>query len=174
MERMKSLKTFGDVTAFARDLVAPTLQTMLEAELEQHLGYPRYHSAGRGSGNSRNGYSAKKVKSANAGTLALNVPRDRNSTFEPIAVPKYATVESELEERVIAMYAKGMTTRDIQSYLKDIYGVAASAEMVSHITDKVIPLYTKHLTVPPIKSELTKYYTFRYFILTPFLPRVPN
>lgn len=140
MKRVKKLKTFGDVTAFARDLVAPTLQAMLEVELEQHLGYPKYHPAGRHTGNSRNGYSFKKVKTANAGTIHLNVPRDRNSAFEPIAVPKYSTIESDLEERVIAMYAKGMTTRDIQSYLKDIYGVAASAEMISHITDKVIPL----------------------------------
>lgn len=139
-ERVNNLKTFGDATAFARDLLAPTLQTMLEGEMENHLGYPRYHPAGHGSGNSRNGHFKKRIKSAQAGTLALDVPRDRNGTFEPIVIPKYATVESELEERVIAMYAKGLTTRDIQAYLKDIYGIAASPEMVSHITDKVMPL----------------------------------
>lgn len=139
-ERINSLKTFGDVTAFARDIVSPTLQAMLESELEDHLGYPKYHPVGRLSGNSRNGYSKKRVKSAHAGTIELAVPRDRNSSFEPTAVPKYATVESDLEERIIAMYGKGLSTRDIESYVRDIYGIGASAEMVSHITDKVIPL----------------------------------
>jgi putative transposase len=139
-ERVNSLKTMGDVTSFVRDLVAPTIQTMLEAEMEQHLGYPRYDAAGRGTGNSRNGHSKKRVKGVQAGTVDLNIPRDRNSRFEPIVVQKYATIESELEERVIALYAKGLTTRDIQMYLKDIYGVVASPEMISHITDKIMPL----------------------------------
>lgn len=138
-EKMSKLKTVSDVTNFAKELLAPTLQAMLEAEMENHLGYKKHEASGDNIGNSRNGYSTKKLKTS-FGTEELQVPRDRNSEFEPIAVKKYQTIESDLEEKVIAMYAKGMTTRDINSYLQDIYGVEVSAGMVSNITDKILPL----------------------------------
>jgi putative transposase len=157
MEKVNNLKTLGDVNEFVKDLVAGTIQTMLDGELESHLGYPKYDSSGRGSGNSRNGHSKKKIKSAYAGTIDLNVPRDRNNTFEPIVVPKYATIESELEQRVIAMYSKGLTTRDIQAYLREIYGIAASPETVSHITNKIIPLINEWQTRPLCKTYAIMY-----------------
>ena len=137
-EKVKNLKTASDVTNFVKELIAPTLQKILEAELDNHLGYSKNESQGNNSGNSRNGYSKKNLKTS-FGTEKLEVPRDRNGSFEPIAVPKYSTIESDVEEKIIAMYAKGLTTRDINEYMEDIYGVNISAGMVSSITDKVIP-----------------------------------
>lgn len=136
-DKIKNLKTSKDVYSFLKELVAPTLQAMLEAELTQHVGYEKHQ--GQNTGNSRNGYSSKTIK-GNLGSAELSVPRDRNGTFDPIAVKKYETVESGLEEKIISMYAKGMTTRDINAHMCDIYGIDVSATMVSAITDKVMPL----------------------------------
>ncbi|MBI4994432.1 IS256 family transposase [Candidatus Peregrinibacteria bacterium] len=138
-EKVKNLKTSKDVNNFLKELVAPTLQAMLEAEMTEHLGYEKYGAEGRGSGNSRNGHSEKTIK-GNLGQGVLRVPRDRNGNFEPIAVRKYETVESDVEEKIISMYAKGMTTRDINVHMQDIYGVDVSSAMVSAITDKIMPL----------------------------------
>lgn len=138
-EKVKNLKTSGDVTNFAKELIAPTLQNMLEAEMEDHLGYPKHASKGKGSGNSRNGHSTKKLKTS-FGTEELKVPRDRKGEFDPVAVRKYQTVENDVEEKIIAMYGKGLSTRDIYTYMKDIYGIEISAGMVSNITDKVLPI----------------------------------
>lgn len=138
-EKVKNLKTSKDVNNFLKELVAPTLQAMLEAEMTEHLGYEKYNAAGRNSGNSRNGHSEKTLK-GNLGTAQLAVPRDRNGGFEPMAVKKYETVESGVEEKIISMYAKGMTTRDINAHMQDIYGVDVSSSMISSITDKVQPL----------------------------------
>lgn len=138
-ERVKNLKTMKDVSAFVKDLIAPALQTMLEAEMTQHLGYEKYDPKGIHSGNSRNGSYSKTIKSS-YGEATIDVPRDRNGAFEPLAVRKYETVDSDIEERIISMYAKGMTTRDINDHMKEIYGVDVSSSMVSAITDKVLPL----------------------------------
>ncbi len=138
-EKVKNLKTSKDVNNFLKELVAPTLQAMLEAEMTEHLGYEKYSAVGRGSGNSRNGHSGKTLK-GNLGSADLRVPRDRNGDFEPIAVKKYETIESGVEEKIISMYAKGMTTRDINVHMQDIYGVDVSPSMISSITDKVQPL----------------------------------
>jgi putative transposase len=146
-KKAKHLKTMSDVTAFAKALIAPTLQKMLEAEMDNHLGYTKHSSSGDHTGNSRNGYSSKKLKTS-FGTETLNVPRDRKSDFTPLAVKKYETVESDVEEKIIAMYAKGLTTRDISKYMADIYGVEVSAAMISNITDKVTPLIEEWQTRP--------------------------
>ncbi|MBI4068025.1 IS256 family transposase [Candidatus Kaiserbacteria bacterium] len=138
-ERSKNLKTLSDVTDFVKTLIAPTLQKMLEAELDDHLGYKKYESVGKNSGNSRNGNSTKVLKTS-FGQEQLKIPRDRNGTFEPLVVKKYETVESDVEEKIVSMYAKGMTTRDITDHMNDIYGVDVSAAMISAITDKVLPL----------------------------------
>jgi putative transposase len=146
-EKAKNLKTLSDVTNFAKELIAPTLQKMLEAELDNHLGYQKYDVVGRGSGNSRNGHSVKQLKTS-FGAADLAVPRDRNSTFNPLAVKKYETVENDVEEKVISMYAKGMTTRDISAHMHDIYGIDVSATMISTITDKVLPLVAEWQSRP--------------------------
>ena len=141
-EKAKKMKTVSDVTQFAKELIAPTLQRMLEAELDEHLGYKKHESVGRGTGNSRNGHSSKKLKTS-FGTDELAIPRDRNSTFDPLAVKRYETVESDVEERIVSMYAKGLTTRDIADHMRDIYGIEVSSTMISTITDKVLPLVTE-------------------------------
>jgi len=138
-ERMENLKTAGDVTSFVKDLIAPALQNILEAEMPEHLGYSKNEYKGRGSGNNRNGHSEKTLRTS-FGNAPIEVPRDRNGTFSPQIIPKYSTAQSDIEDKIISMYAKGMTTRDINAHMADIYGVDISAAMVSSITDKVLPL----------------------------------
>lgn len=139
-DKVSKLKTMSDVNNFVRDLVAPTLQVMLDAEMSNHLGYPKNHSDGNLSGNSRNGYYPKKIKTVSAGTMDVNIPRDRNGEFNPVVIRKYETVESDIEERIISMYAKGMTTGDINIHMGEIYGVNIDKSTISTITDKVLPL----------------------------------
>ncbi len=106
----------GLLTAMVRNV----LQTGLKVELADHLGYEPYDVAGRGSGNSRNG-STRKTVSTEIGDVELRVPRDRNATFEPVTVPKHARRLDGLAANVISLYAKGLTTGDIQSHLLEIY-----------------------------------------------------
>lgn len=141
-DKVSKLKTLDDLNNFAKDLIAPVLQEMLEGEMDSHLGYPKYSPAGRNSGNNRNGYSKKTLKSK-YGEMELSVPRDRKGDFEPEAVRKYQTVDNAVEEKIISMYAKGMSTRDINAHMQDIYGVEVSSTMVSSITDKILPLVSE-------------------------------
>jgi transposase-like protein len=136
--KVANLKTGSDVTSFLKDMIAPTLQAMLEAEMAEHLGYKKHEAKGKNSGNSRNGHSEKLLRTS-FGYTPLQIPRDRNSDFEPHIIPKHSTIQGDVEEKVIAMYAKGMTTRDINAYMYDIYGIDISASMVSSITDSVLP-----------------------------------
>jgi len=129
---------FGKDGIFAR-LFAETLEQMLEAELSTHLGYEAYEAKGRNSGNSRNGHYRKKVRTSE-GEAAVTVPRDRKGQFEPAILKKYQTNTNELEDKIIAMYARGMTQRDIQVQLAEMYGIEVSAPTISAITDKVLPL----------------------------------
>jgi putative transposase len=138
-EKVNNLKTADDVMAFTRDLIAPALQTILEGEMTEHLGYEKHEVKGRGTGNSRNGHSSKTMRTS-FGFAVVEIPRDRKGNFEPRVVPKYETVQSDVEEKIVSMYAKGMTTRDINAHMADIYGVDISAAMVSSITDKILPL----------------------------------
>jgi putative transposase len=126
---------FGKEGIFAR-LFASTLEQMLEAELSEHLGYEPYEAKGRNSGNNRNGKYTKKVRSSE-GETTIQVPRDRNGDFEPQLVKKHAANTNELEDKIIGMYAKGMTVRDIQETLQELYGVDVSPSTLSAITDKV-------------------------------------
>lgn len=131
-------KDMGDVQALLKSLFQGTIQTMLDAEMDEHLGYEKHSNLGDRSGNSRNGYGKKTVKSE-YGELEISVPRDRNGSFEPQVIEKRQTKTEDLESRIIAMYAKGMSNRDIEDHLRDIYGVEASASLISRITDKVMP-----------------------------------
>ena len=118
-------------------LVRQVLQTGLEVEMAEHLGYPPNDVAGRGSGNSRNGYSAKTVKTE-IGEVDLRVPRDRAATFDPVTVPKHQRRLDGLTSNVISLYAKGLTTGDIQAHLLEIYGTEVSRDTISRITDAVV------------------------------------
>ncbi len=123
----------GLLTAMVRQV----LQTGLEVELEDHLGYEPYDPAGRNSGNSRNGSTPKTV-STEVGDVELRMPRDRNGTFEPVTVPKHQRRLDGLAGNVISLYAKGMTTGDIQAHLGEIYGTEVSRETISKITDRIV------------------------------------
>ena len=126
---------FGKEGIFAR-LFANTIETMLDAELSEELGYEPYEAKGKNSGNSRNGHYPKKVRTS-TGETTIQVPRDRNGEYEPQVVKKHVANTNELEDKIIAMYAKGMSVRDIQDTLKELYGVDVSPTTLSAITDKV-------------------------------------
>lgn len=128
-----------DVQAMLRDLLGDTLQQMLEAEMDDHLGYTKYDYKNKQTDDSRNGYSPKTVVSS-VGEIPLDIPRDRKGDFEPQTVKKNQTDISNIEDQVLSMYAKGMTTRDISAHLQSIYGVDASAEMISRMTDRILPI----------------------------------
>jgi transposase-like protein len=129
---------FGKEGIFAR-LFAETLEQMLDAELTAQLGYEPYEAKGRNSGNSRNGHYRKTVRTSN-GETEVTVPRDRNGDYEPQILQKYQANTNELEDKIIAMYARGMTQRDIEAQLAEMYGIEVSAQTISTITDKVLPL----------------------------------
>jgi transposase-like protein len=122
-----------------KDLFRDTIQQLFEAEMDAHLGYAKHSSDGDHTGNSRNGYSKKTLKTK-FGHTEIRVPRDRNGEFEPHVVKKHETTVNGLEEQIIALYAKGMSTRDIEEHMKELYGIDVSPAMVSKVTDKIMPL----------------------------------
>jgi putative transposase len=127
-----------DVQVLLKTLFKGTIEQMLEAEMEEHLGYEKHSATGNGSGNSRNGYGTKTLKTE-LGETEIQVPRDRNGKFDPQVIEKRQTRSDDLESRILAMYAKGMSNRDIEDHLRDVYGVDASASLISRITDKILP-----------------------------------
>jgi transposase-like protein len=118
-------------------MVRQVLQTGLNVELEDHLGYEPYDPAGRGSGNNRNGSYPKKV-TTEIGQIEVQMPRDRLGTFEPATIPKHVRRLDGLSGNVISLYAKGMTTGDIQAHLAEMYGTDVSRETISKITDQIL------------------------------------
>lgn len=135
----KNLKTVTDVHNALKEMFGETIQRMLEAELENELGYSKYNYKDKKTSNCRNGYSKKDVQT-DMGEVQLQVPRDRKGEFEPIVVKKHQNDVSSIEDQVLSMYAKGMSVRDIQTHLNDIYGVEASPGLISNITDKIMPV----------------------------------
>ena len=133
----KGVKNLDDFNAFMRDISKDIVETLLEEELTDYLGFEKYDQKAKVIDNSRNGFTPKSIKSKFGG-IDLNVPRDRKSEFEPQVVKKRKRDISGLEEKIISMYAKGMTTRDIQAHIKDLYNYEISPETVSSITDKVL------------------------------------
>lgn len=119
------------------ELTKSVLETALDTELTEHLGYERHDPAGRGSGNNRNGSSSKTVLT-DVGAVELEVPRDRDSSFEPKIVPKGVSRLEGFNERIIALYARGLTVRDIRAHLQEIYGVEVSPDLISKVTDAVL------------------------------------
>ena len=136
MEKKRKAPTPEEVRARIKFLIQQTFQEALEAELEDHLGYPKNGKAL--SDNNRNGHSEKTVHT-DTGDIDLNIPRDRKSEFEPQLIKKRQTVLEDLENKIVALYAKGMTTRDIQDILGDMYGSAISPSLISRLTDRVLP-----------------------------------
>ena len=120
-----------------KELTKAVLERALKAELTEHLGYEKHDPVGQGSGNSRNGKSRKKLK-GDFGELELETPRDRNGTFEPKIVAKGQTRFTGFDDKILSMYSRGMTTREIQSHLEEIYGVEVSPALISTVTDAVV------------------------------------
>ena len=123
-------------------MVKMTVEAALGAELEEHLGYAKYDPAGRGSGNSRNGSSGKRLK-GNHGEIAIEVPRDRVGSFEPQIVRKGQTRLTQMDEQILALYAKGMGTRDIVAAFKEMYDADVSPALISKVTDRVLDTVTE-------------------------------
>jgi putative transposase len=113
------------------------IERFLETELDSHLGYPKYARKGNASGNMRNGHSQKTLK-GEQGHLELDIPRDRQGTFEPQLVKMGQTRLEGFDDKILALYARGMTTRDIQAQLQEMYGVEVSATLISNVTEAVM------------------------------------
>lgn len=131
-------RSTGDIQEKLKRLFAGTIEQMLEAEMEEYLGYEKHSVEGNNSGNSRNGYGRKRIKS-DYGECEIAVPRDRNGEFEPKIIEKRQTRTDEIEEKIMAMYGKGMSQRDIEDTIREIYGAEVSQGLVSKITDKILP-----------------------------------
>jgi len=157
------IKTAIDVQEALKDMFAGTLEEMLTAELDDHLGYDKHEPVEEKLTNRRNGTSAKTVQSQ-LGELDLNVPRDREASFNPKIVQKHQKDISGIEEKVLSMYAKGQSQRDISATIQDIYGFDVSHETISKITDKVIPMVQEFRNRP-----LKKCYPF-VFVDAMFVP----
>lgn len=125
------------VGGLLNQMTKAVLERSLQAEMVDHLGYGSGDPAGHGSGNSRNGKSRKTVATAN-GPVEIDVPRDRNGSFEPVIVPKRARRIGNIDDMILSLYSRGMTTRDIEAHLREVYGVNASRELISNITDVVV------------------------------------
>lgn len=150
----QNFKTSNDVLAAMKEMFADVLQEALEAEMDTHLGYDRYDVSEKSTDNSRNGYSKKTVKSE-LGNVELNIPRDRKGEFEPQIVPKHQRSITGLDEKILSLYAKGMTTTDIKDQIRELYDVEISSETISNITSRIMPLVSEWQNRP-----LEKTYSF--------------
>ena len=134
-EAAKSIKTESDLDDFRKMLTKVTIETALNAELDEHLGYEKFSP--KSETNSRNGYSSKSVITDD-GEVPIDVPRDREASFEPKLVRKHQTRFQSMDDKILSLYAKGMTTRDIVDTFKDMYGADVSASLISKVTDAVL------------------------------------
>jgi len=133
-----NIKDTNDIKDMLKDLLSGTIQTMLEAEIEHELGYVKHSMKDKITSNARNGHSKKTVRSE-YGNIDLDIPRDRNAEFEPQIIPKYQREITGIEGQILSLYAKGMSNRDIEDHLNNLYGIDVSPSMISKITDKIIP-----------------------------------
>lgn len=138
--KQNPISSSDDLNNFFKDMMKVMIEEFYQGELEEELGYTKYDYRNKDSNNSRNGYSSKKLKSS-AGEIGVNVPRDRNGEYEPQVIKKHQnTIGQDLEAKIISMYAKGMTTSDIESHIEEIYGYQVSDSSITRITDKILPL----------------------------------
>jgi transposase-like protein len=134
------LKGMDDINELVKELISQVIEKGLESEMEEELGYSKYDYKNKETDNSRNGYSPKSL-STSFGEMDIDVPRDRKGEFEPQIIQKHQTIlPNDIEEKIISMYAKGMSTGDIETHIKDLYGIEMSDSTISRITDKVLPL----------------------------------
>jgi putative transposase len=138
-ELLKDYRSPADILGpegLLKQMTKAVLERAMAAELTHHLGYEKHAAAGRGSGNSRNGTTRKKVQS-DFGEVELEIPRDRNGTFEPQLIGKHERRFTGFDDKIVSMYGRGMTTREIEAHLREIYGVDVSPTLISEVTDAV-------------------------------------
>ncbi len=146
-----NIGSMEDIQNLFKETIAEFMENGLEAELDQELGYSKYDYKNKETDNSRNGHSSKTLRTS-FGDVEVSVPRDRKSEFEPQLVKKNQTsISQDIEEKILSMYAKGMTTGDIETHIRDIYGIEVSDSTVSRITDKILPL-AKEWQQRPLES----------------------
>ena len=135
-----SIKDGTDVNSIMRDMMSILLEGVLDEELDEELGYSKYNYRNKDTDNSRNGHSQKTMHTS-YGDMEVAIPRDRNGEYEPQVIKKYQnTVTQDMEEKILSMYAKGMTTGDIESHMKELYDMDISDSTISRITDKILPI----------------------------------
>lgn len=149
-------KSVEDMQNARKDIFGPMFEAMLQGEMNSHLGYQNNERGEKESSDRRNGYTSKTLKTT-AGDIPIQVPRDRDGTFETVVVPKRKRDVSAIKDKVLAMYAKGMSQRDIADTIEDIYGFEISHETISEITDSVLEQLEKWQNRP-----LQKFYTFLF------------
>lgn len=137
MENATTLEDIMGKNGVMNNLLKNILEDMLEAEMTNHLGYEKYSSAHKSTENRRNGTTSKRIRSKD-GEMDISIPRDRNGEFEPILIKKYQRDLGPIEDKVISMYAKGMSTRDINAHLEDIYGINLSPAAISDMTNRIL------------------------------------
>jgi len=147
----RGLVTANDVQEMLKDMFAETLQEMLEAELDDELGYKKNGSIPERGGNRRNGHTKKEVRST-YGEIPLSVPRDREGEFEPLVVKKHQKEVTGIEEQILALYAKGVSVRDIQAHLNQLYGIDISPTLISNVTNRIMPLIKEWQSRPLQKT----------------------
>jgi transposase-like protein len=134
------IKDASDIQGLMKEMMRNVLEAGLAGELDEELGYTRYDYRNKETENSRNGCS-KKTMHTSLGDMEISIPRDRKSEFDPVLIPKHQnTLTQDIEAKIISMYAKGMTTNDIESHIKDLYGIEMSDSTISRVTDKILPV----------------------------------
>jgi putative transposase len=146
----RGIKDLQGVHDLVKELTGTLIQEMLEGELENELGYSKWDYRNKNTSNSRNGFSEKTLKSSQ-GEITVQIPRDRNGEFEPELIKKYDTDISAIEDKILFLYAQGISTRDIQKTINEIYGIDIDDTKVSRITDKVLPVL-REWQVRPLES----------------------
>lgn len=138
----QNFKSADDISKGLKDMFREVLQESLEAEMDETLGYTKYDGYEKSTENRLNGYSKKTVKTE-LGPVEINVPLDREGEFEPKIIPKHQRSVRGIEDKILSLYATGMTTRDIAEQIKELYDIEISAEMVSNITNRILPLVSE-------------------------------
>jgi len=146
--------TKEEVNEVFKEAFSGVFEQIFQAELESKLGYSKYDYKNKDTENSRNGYSKKRLKSDIAGEFEVNIPRDRNGEYEPQMIEKKQRDISSIEDKILSMYAKGMSTGAINSHIEDLYKFSVSKEQVTRITDKILPL-AKEWQSKPLESCYT-------------------
>ena len=149
-------KSVEDMQEALKDIFGPMFEAMLQGEMNSHLGYPNNGRGEKETVNRRNGYSKKTLKTT-VGDVPIEVPRDHEGTFEPVVIPKRKRDVSDIQDKVLSMYAKGMSQRDIADTIEDIYGFEISHETISEITDSVLEQLEEWQNRP-----LKRFYTFLF------------